>query len=176
MSEKEVVLTMYGRGSLLEDISITLFERGENYYYRDDTSAVRYCKTINKLKLQDDEWIHARVIKQNKKISFKKPEGIQFEDIIKKLDKEEMWMIAETIPDSIFATALKGEIIKDTIFNQYLQNPSRIEKEKYWVKHFFEIYEAAEIASEADIIAAREKVVEEIERMVMYGRIEINEE
>ena len=36
MSEKEVVLTMYGKGSLLEDISITLFERGENYYYRDD--------------------------------------------------------------------------------------------------------------------------------------------
>ena len=36
MSEKEVVLTMYGKGSLLEDISITLFEREEKYYYRDD--------------------------------------------------------------------------------------------------------------------------------------------
>ena len=176
MAEKEVVLTMYGKGSLLEDISIALFEKGENYYYRDDTSAVRYCKTINKLILQDDEWIHARVIQQNKKISFKKPESIRFEDVIKRFNIKEMRMIANEIPDNVLVAALQGNIIKDTIFNQYLENPSRIEKERYWVKHFFEVYEAAGTASEADIAAAREKVVEEIERMVIYGRIEINEE
>ena len=60
MTEKTVVLTMYGRGDRIDEISVTLFDNDNNFYR--DQNAISYCQNINRLKLQNDEWISAMVI------------------------------------------------------------------------------------------------------------------
>jgi flagellar motor switch protein FliG len=173
MSGKKVVLTMYGRGDQIIDISVSLFDT-ERYYEKSD-NAESYCENINRLNLQNDEWINAKVIQENRKIRIRKPD-IQF-DVIKKLKISEIFMILcdRSCSYSIFAIAIKGNAINETILKEYLNDPS-LRTMHYGMYDFFKEYEKAGTPNEEDIIAARQKVVEVIKQLVAAGKIVIDGE
>jgi hypothetical protein len=71
MSGKNVVLTMYGKDDRIVDISVTLFDPDDEY--PGDKNAKSYCENINRLNLQNGEWIYAKVIQQNRRCFLKSP-------------------------------------------------------------------------------------------------------
>jgi flagellar motor switch protein FliG len=177
MSEKQIALTMYGKGDQIIDISVTVFDPGE-YHYMDKDNAESYCENINRLKLQDDEWIDARVIRENKRIPLKKAD-IQF-DLIKKLSRHVIMRMLNdsSCGSSVLAIALQGGAIKDTVLNLTLNNP--ILKKKCYGNEavFFYEYERLENAgtlNETEILSARKKVVEVIKQLIITGEIVIGE-
>jgi flagellar motor switch protein FliG len=72
MSEKTIVLTMYGKEKTVESISISLFEVTDRYS-DSKKAAIRYCKNINDLELKDEHWIYAKIVDENEKVFIKKP-------------------------------------------------------------------------------------------------------
>ena len=167
MSEKRVVLTMYGKGDQILDISVTLFEMEK--YYPNDKNAESYCENINRLNLQNDEWIYAKVIQQNRKVRLKKPVYVQF-DVIKKLNINELRRLYHKLEKdfSVLAIALQDGAMKDTsIYEELTQH--------FWQTNVFEEFKKAETASEADITAARQKVVVAINQLIAAGKIILND-
>jgi flagellar motor switch protein FliG len=175
MSEKRIVLTMYGKGDQIIDISVSLFDPDVYHNYLEKNNAESYCENINRLKLQNDEWIDAKVIQENVKIPLKKPD-IKFE-IIRKLNRHAMWTILNDFScgESVLAIALQGGAINDTILKEEFNNPSLRGDRYSRMGSFFYEYEKAGTANEVDIITARKRVVETIKQLIMAGKIVINE-
>jgi hypothetical protein len=167
MSEKRVVLTMYGKGDEIVDISVTLFEA--DGHYSNDKNAESYCENINRLNLQNDEWIYAKVIQQNRKVRLKKPVYVQF-DVIKKFGRQELGRLYHKLGKdlSVLAIALQDGAMKDTNIYEDLTH-------HFWQVNVSEEFKKAETASEADITAARQKVVVAINQLISDGEIILNE-
>jgi len=63
MTDKTMVLTMYGKGEAVTEITINRFATG----------AKKYCLNTNALELKGGKWIHATIVEENDHITVKKP-------------------------------------------------------------------------------------------------------
>ena len=174
MSKKTIVLTTYGKDEVLTDISITLFD--DDGDYRSNQNAVSYCQNINSLKLQDGEWMNAMVIGQNKKVRLKKPEKIDF-DIIKKFNEKQLQILFhEHINVSTIVLALKDGTINDTLMAEWLiHRPSETTNfGSYYVDEFLKNWDKIQSVGAEEIKTAQLVVTEAINRLILAGKIVID--
>jgi hypothetical protein len=71
MTDKTIVLTMFGKNDSVENISVSLFDTTDSYYK--NNNAENFCANINNLELKDNNWVYASIVKENEKIMMKKP-------------------------------------------------------------------------------------------------------
>jgi flagellar motor switch protein FliG len=129
MSEKAIVLTMYGKGDLITDISVGLFDKASSYS-GGDTNAKHFCDNINELELKNNEWIYSSIIEENKKIVLKKPINEKI-NILNSLDDRALQKLLRDIDTQTWAKALKNsdDEIKDRILKNMSKNASKILQE-----------------------------------------------
>jgi hypothetical protein len=89
-------------------------------------------------------------------------------------DKIRLLLCEDFSLSSVLSKALKGEDIKETALYKNLTDPF-YNNDEYWLEGFFDEYKKTETVSEAEIIEARKKVVEAISKLVMSGKIVIDE-
>jgi hypothetical protein len=119
MDKKIIVLTLYGTGETIDDLTVTLFDK-ENYY-RDD-SIQDYCTNINELELKDNKWIYAFAAKENEKIKIENPLKCDF-DIISTLDDKIIQTVIREAGNHELQKALKTA--KKETFKAILRNMSK---------------------------------------------------
>lgn len=74
MLNKIIVLTKYGKGQIVTDISISLFDD-----FSRNKNAENYCENINTFDLTNDNWTNAIIVSENQKIQIRKPLGKRFD-------------------------------------------------------------------------------------------------
>jgi flagellar motor switch protein FliG len=113
MSDKEIVLTMYGTEDSITSISIGLHSEYGN--------VLNHCKNINELELENNKWIYASIVKENEIIAFRKPLEMTM-DIFLSLDDRSIQEILREVDSQELATALKGVDVE--IQNKIFKNMS----------------------------------------------------
>jgi hypothetical protein len=127
MSDKVIVLTMYGTEKSITGISIGLFEK---YSYSGNDHVLNHCKNINELALENKKWIHASIIEENGIITLKKPLEMNM-GIFLSLDDRSIQKIFREIDNQELARALIGVSveIQNKIFKNMSERTSEMLKE-----------------------------------------------
>jgi flagellar motor switch protein FliG len=165
MTDKTIVLTMFGKNDSVENISISLFDTIGSYYK--DNNAENFCENINNLELKDNKWVYASVIEENEKIMMKKPFEINvanFERINALDDRALQKIFREASPTNI-AIALKdvNEETKEKIFRNVSKRIAAIIKEDMELNN----------TGNENVIIARKKIIEIITQLNRTGEIVI---
>jgi len=127
-SEKNAVVTSYGKGRKIEKISINIFEdeyqSDANHYTVESANA--YCKSINSMEFESDSWIFAKLIKENIPYYLHNFIPFKFSDLILKLEDYAIQIINGEIDKKIICNAIKSESneVKSKIFNNMSKNAS----------------------------------------------------
>ena len=124
---KNIVVTAYGHGRIIDKISISLFDCMNN----GDQNIDNYCTTINNLELKDTKWIYAKLISQNTPYFLHAFVPLQFNDIIEKLDDQALEKVIREVDSSVLVKALKNENepIQLRIFSRMTKRASSMLKE-----------------------------------------------
>jgi flagellar motor switch protein FliG len=160
MSDKTIVLTMYGKDDAVESISIKLFDKTVSYIEKNQ-DALKHCDTINDLKLENDQWVQASIIGENEKISLKKRPTI---DILNCFDIRAVQKVLREISKKYLAYALIGadDETKEKIFKSMSSRAVKMIKEDM---------EALKPCRKIDVKSSQEKIVEIICRFENSGEI-----
>jgi flagellar motor switch protein FliG len=159
MSEKTIVLTMYGKGDSITEISIGLFD--EKSYH--NTSAEYYCLNLNDLDLKNDDWIYSSIVDENRKIVLEKPLNRKML-IFSELDNRGIQKVLRKIDARTLAKALTN--IDATIKNRIMENMS-----KTATKMLEEDIECLGPAKPEDVKSAQQQIVSVINHMEDHGEI-----
>ena len=161
MGTKIIVLNMYGKDEIIENISVSLFDGGEQYYSNNMNNALNYCKNINDLELKDNHWIHAEVVKENEKITLKRP--LKF-DIINRLHDRSLEKVLREVNRADLAKSLIDidKETKEKILKNLSQRSAKMLTEDIEALH--------EIGSD-DIKLSQNKIIEIIQHLNSTGEI-----
>jgi hypothetical protein len=161
MTAKIIVLTMYGKNDIIENISVSLFDRNEQYYSEAKWNAVNYCNNINDLELKDGQWIYASIIDENKKIILLKPPKF---DIINRLDDRALQKVLREISNIDLAKALleTTEETKEKVYKNMSKRAARMLNEDM---------ETLKDVNANDIKSSQANIVEIIRRLADHGEI-----
>ena len=159
MDTKTIVLTMYGTGENIKDLTVTLFHL-EPYL---EKIAKDYCTNINELELKGDNWIYSFIVKENEKIRIENPLKCDF-DIINKLDDRSIQKVIREAENNDLKKALKSA--KKETFKAILRNMS-----KRAAKMFVEDMIYMGPVRSTDVNEARRKIVNIIRHMEDIGEI-----
>jgi hypothetical protein len=163
MNNKTIVLTMYGTRKTVSHFTITFFDN--NIYCR-DTTTEDYCSNINELRLKDDNWVYACIVKENQRIKFAKPGHTDF-DILGALDNRAIQKVIRKIDDlQVFGKALKSASKEITV--AVLKNMS-----KKAARILIEDMEYMGSIWLFDVIEARKQIVEVIRYLEWAGEITV---
>lgn len=157
MDRKTIVVTLCGTGDAIDDFTVTLFDE-EGY---GDSPVYKYCSNINELKLKDDKWIHASIVKENKKVKFVKPGEPDFDELVD-LDRYSIRSVIREIDDNVLAQALKGAQ-KETL-KAVLRNISKKD-----ASELIENIKRMNTVSSEDVKQARKQVVKVMHRLMDRG-------
>ena len=116
---KDIVITVYGHKDAIDNIAVSLFDKpeSENYGYYGESDADKYCNTLNKLKLEGESWVLAKIVSENTPYSPDVFHPVNFETILQMHDRSLQRVLREL--DSLeLARALKGEkeIVQEKVF------------------------------------------------------------
>jgi hypothetical protein len=128
-SGKDIVITAYGRGKVIEKITVSLFDSTGTSFFGDE-NAEAYCDNINSLSLKGEKWISARIVSEN--IQYTLYEFLPFKlDSLLKFDDRTIQTILREVDgkDIIFALNYESETIKEKIFNNMSKRAAQILKE-----------------------------------------------
>jgi hypothetical protein len=162
MDEKTIVLTMYGIGEDINNVTVTLFNAG-GYGY---TTVQDYCNNINGLELKDDNWIFAFTVKENEKFRLEKPVRCDLE-ILSSLDDYAIQMVLREVDSLVLRTALISA--NKNILRAVLRNVSKrsakmlIEDMKYFTFSM----------PKEEIKKAQSQIVDVIRHLEMTGEITV---
>jgi len=154
-----IVVTMYGTGDAIDDFTVSLLD--ENSY--GDSPAYEYCSNINELELKDDKWIHAFIVKENKKIKLVKP-GEPYFDALVDFDGYSIQRVIRGIDDKVLARALKGAN-KETL-KAVLRNMS-----KKSARELFKEMKCMDTVSSEDVKEAQKQVIKVMQRLRDKGEL-----
>jgi hypothetical protein len=160
--KKTIVLTFYGKDDIVESVSVSLFaQESDHYYYDGDNPAKDHCLNNNSLVLKDNRWIFSQVIKENRRVSLKKP--MQF-DIINRLSNRDLQSVIKEIDNRDLLRAIKGmdEETKEKIYKNMSKHAAAVLKEHV---------EAAHGIGNDEISISMMKIIEIIERLSTNGNI-----
>jgi hypothetical protein len=155
MNEKTIVLTMYGTGEAIDNVTVTLFDT--------DSQADVHCFNINELVLKDGNWIYSSIVNENEKIILKKPIRCDF-DILCSLDDYAIQKVIREIDYFVLPSALISA--DKNILSAILRNMS-----KRAAKMLIEEMEYMHLIQHEDIQKARKKIVNLIQELEMFGEI-----
>jgi flagellar motor switch protein FliG len=165
MSEKTIVVTMYGKNESVESISISLFDKTESYHSESRGSAIEYRNNINNLELTDNNWIYAHIAEENKKIILQKPLKLLF-DIVKQLDDRAVQKVLREVDSMDLVKALKDadEETKEKIFKNTSKRATAMIQEDI---------EALHGVTKDDIQSSQNEIIEAIRHLSSTGEIVI---
>lgn len=165
MSEKTIVVTMYGKNEAVESISISLFDKTESYSSESRGNAIEYRNNINNLELKDNKWIYACVAAENKKIILQKPLKLQF-DIVKRLNDLAVQKVLREVDSMDLVKALKDadEETKEKIFKNMSKRAVAMVQEDI---------EALHEVTKDDIQSSQNEIIEAIRHLSSTGEIVI---
>ena len=116
---KDIVITVYGHKDVIDNIAVSLFDKpeSENYGYYTESNAKVYCNALNKLKLEGESWVLAKIVSENTPYSPDIFYPVKFEMILQLHDLSIQKVLRE-IDSMDLARALKGEkeIVKEKVF------------------------------------------------------------
>jgi flagellar motor switch protein FliG len=128
--EKSIVLTAFGQGESVERISVSLFDIESNGC---SSGARNYCRTINKLRLKDDDWVFARIANEYAEYTLREllPVKSTFAELIVRLDDRCMQRYLREVDSQDLAMALKGtdSTVQDKIFRNMSKRAEGMLKE-----------------------------------------------
>jgi len=116
-SGRDIVITAYGHDETIDKIAVSTFDSPDGYGYRHNSDAITYCYNINKLELNGNSWIFAKIISQNTQYSLDSFLPFKF-DVFLKLDDRAIQKVLREVDSKEFAKALKGEkeAVRERIF------------------------------------------------------------
>jgi len=164
MNNRIIVLTLYGKGKIINDFTITIFN-GNDYSY-DERAVKEYCTNINSIELKDDNWIYAKRIYENEKIKIEKPWSFSEFDILGTLDDRSIQKIINRVSYYDLKLALKSA--KKETLKAVLRN-----KSKRAAKMLIEDIRDMFYISAEQINEAQRKIVDIMQRMDNTGKIDI---
>jgi hypothetical protein len=161
MDDKSIILTLYGKGKVIKDFTITLID-GRSY----DHTVKEYCTNINSIQLKDDNWIYVKIINENEKINIEKPWGYNNFDIISTMDDSSIQKILQQVNNFDLKIALKSA--KKETLKAILRNKSK-RAAKMLIEDMRDVfYTTAEQINEA-----QRKIVDIMQQMDNTGKIDI---
>jgi len=120
---KDIVITVYGHKDAIDNIAVSLFDKPEsiNYGYNSKSNAEVYCSALNKLKLEGESWVLAKVVSENAPYSLDVFYPVKF-DMILQLHDRAVEKVLRCVDSMDLARALKGE--KETVKEKVFRNMS----------------------------------------------------
>jgi flagellar motor switch protein FliG len=164
MDKQTIVLTLYGTRKTINDFTVTLFDEGRYSFH--ESTVKDYCSNINDLKLKDDNWIYATIVKENQKIKFEKPGSYTDFDILGTLDDLSIQKVLREVNNYELPKALKSAEKKT--LKAILKNVS-----KRAAKMLLEDMAYMGPVRLADVNEARRNIVNIIRRMEDTGEITV---
>jgi hypothetical protein len=126
------VITVYGHNKIIDKIAVSQFDNfgGDFYHHSNDANAQIYCDTINRLKLEGDSWVFAKIISENTQYTLDAFLPLKF-DIILNLDDRAIQTVLSIVHFQEIAKALKGknEAIQEKILNNMSKRAAGMLKE-----------------------------------------------
>jgi flagellar motor switch protein FliG len=108
---KDIVITVYGHKDEIDNIAVSLFDKQEpdnRYGYYGESNADVYCNALNKLKLEGEFWVLARIVSENTPFSMDVFYPVKFETILE-LDDRSLQKVIREVDAQDLAKALKNE-------------------------------------------------------------------
>jgi hypothetical protein len=160
VADKTMVLTMYGKGEVVTEITINLFTVG----------AKKYCLNTNALELKGDKWVHATIVEENDQITVKKPPAAgRNMTVFKYLDDRGIQKVLRKTNAQTLACALKNAA-KD-VQERILKNMTK--KTAQYLREDMEYMGPIRISV---IRAAQNDLAAIVNRMVLKGEIAVIDE
>jgi flagellar motor switch protein FliG len=129
---KDIVVTVYGHNDVIDNIAVSLFDKPDsgNYGSNNESNAETYCDALNKLKLEGESWVFAKIISENVPYSLDSFFSLKF-DIILNLDDRALQKVLREVDYQELAKALEGEkeSVKEKIFRNMSERAALMLKE-----------------------------------------------
>jgi len=129
---KDIVITVYGHKDEIDNIAVSLFDKseGDHYGYYAESNANKYCNALNKLKLEGESWVLAKIVSENAPYSLNVFYPVKFEMILALDDGSLQRVIREVNPLDL-ARAVKGEkeIVQEKVFRNMSPRAAKMLKE-----------------------------------------------
>jgi flagellar motor switch protein FliG len=162
---KDIVITVYGHKDEIDNIAVSLFDKQEpdRYGYYGESNANVYCNTLNKLKLEGESWVLARIVSENAPYSLNVFYPAKFEPILK-LDDRSLQRVIREVDAHDLAIAMKNENeeVQGRIFRNMSLRASSMLKEDIEFMGPITIVDAKK---------SQEKIIQTIHRLVDCGEI-----
>jgi hypothetical protein len=163
---KDIVVTAYGHDRSIDKFAVSFFDRAANNNEPgNDSNAQIYCDTINKLELNGNRWVLAKIVPGNTPCAWESFIPLTF-NIIAELDDRAVMKIMRELDSQELAKALKGaeEAVKEKIFRNMSKKAAEMLKE--------DMDYMGPIKKE-DAVKCREKIADVIRRLEQAGEIVI---
>jgi flagellar motor switch protein FliG len=165
---KDIVITVYGHKDAIDNFAVSLFDKQEpddRYGYYGESNANVYCNALNKLKLEGESWVLAKIVSENAPCSLDAFYPVNFEIILRLHDRSLQRVLREV--DSLeLARALKGE--KEIVKEKVLRNMSP--RAALILKEDMELMEPRPIGI-MDVRKSQERIVQIIHHLEQTGEI-----
>jgi flagellar motor switch protein FliG len=169
---KSVVITTYGHSNVIDKIAVSLFDKDKtsaSYYDKsDEANAKNYCDTLNRLKLEGESWVFARIVSENSPYSLNSFLPLKF-DMVQELDNKAIQKVLREIDSQELAKALRGE--KEAVKEKIFKNMS--ERAAQMVKDDIEYMKKMGPISINDVKESQERIMSIIFHLADIGEIYI---
>jgi len=107
---KDIVITAYGHKDEIDNIAVCLFDKQEpdRYGYYGESNADKYCNALNKLKLEGESWVIAKIVSESAPYSLDAFCPVTFETILG-LDDRSLQRVIREVDSQDLAKAMKNE-------------------------------------------------------------------
>jgi flagellar motor switch protein FliG len=162
---KDIVVTVYGHKDAIDNIAVSLFDKseGDHYGYYTESNANKYCNALNKLKLEGESWVLAKIVSENAPYSLDVFYPMNLETILM-LDDRSLQRVLREVDSLNLARALKGE--KETVKEKVFRNMSP--RAAQMLKEDMELMEQVRII---DAKESQERIVQVIRHLEQTGEI-----
>jgi len=159
-SGKDIVVTAYGHKDAIDNIAVSLFDKPETGH--DD--AETYCDALNKLKLEGESWVFAKIVSENTQYPLDAFSPIKF-DTLFELDERSIQRVLRETDCRELAMALKGVneiVLEEKIFRNMSARTAQMLKEEM---------EFTKLVEMRDVKKYRENIANYIRRLMQIGEI-----
>jgi flagellar motor switch protein FliG len=159
---KDIVITVYGHKDEIDNIAVSLFDKPD-YGYSNISNAEVYCSALNKLKLEGESWVLAKIVSENAPYSLDVFYPVNFE-IILRLHDRSLQKVFREVDSMDLAKALKveEETVKEKVFRNMSPRAAQMLKEDMEFMGPIRI---------SDIKESQEKIVQIIHHLEQTGEI-----
>ena len=162
---RKVVITTHGHDRIIDKLSVTIFEESDGYY-KADSNAAKYCRTINSMELKEGSWAYASIIDENTPFTLDLLLPYDFTGTILTLDDRALQKVFREFDSDTLMKAFKGS--KDEILEKVYKNMSERR-----VKMFKEDSEYMGPIRLADVEEAQKKMLSVVRHLEDTGEIVI---